>query len=261
MSLGINVLCILDRPDSVYFNVWDSSTVDYKGAESKVEYHNAPVLAKSDKILPEVSNSKPSLKSSTTTTTSDAGAKEPPVDNEIQLPKRCRNTSSSSSSSDESTEDEGVTLESSVDECTKEANASIPLDGAGEAEVTDSSPSDVILPSSGIIEEASNTKPKSKPDTTTEPGIQYLDAENLDFSLRQRPANGAPLVPPKPIHLRRNAPKEANSEGASTNTATKPSTSINEDPNPNGYSELDVRRTNALFVVTKKMFGEDDDTA
>nr|CDS26726.1 GRB2 associated binding protein 3 [Hymenolepis microstoma] len=249
-----------DRPDSVYFNVWDSSTVDFKAVESKFEYHNAPVLAKSDKISPEVSNSKPPLKSSTATA-ADAGAKEPSIVNEIQLPKRCRNTSSSSSS-DDSTEDEEVTAESSVDRCAKEPSTFIPLDGAGEAEAAASSPSEVTLPLSNAIKEKSNTKPKSTPDTMTGPGIQYLDAENLDFSLRQRVANGAPLVPPKPVHLRRNAPKEANSEGASTNTATKPSTSNNEeDHNPSGYSELDVRRTKALFMVTKKIFGEDDDTA
>ncbi|VDL62222.1 unnamed protein product [Hymenolepis diminuta] len=248
-----------DRPDSVYFNVWDSSTVDFNAAEEKVEYHNAPVLAKSEKTSPKVPNSKPALQTSTTTTKNAAAKESPPTVNETQLPKRCRNTSSSSSSSDDSTEDEDTTV-SSKDKGAKEADTSIPLDGAGEAEATASSPSGIIPPPSSISGEASIAK--STPDTTVESGIQYLDAENLDFSLRQRAANAAPLVPPKPVHLRRSTPKETNSEGASTNATTKPSNSNNEEnSNPSGYSELDVRRTKALFMVTKKMFGEDDDTA
>ncbi|KAM3186539.1 hypothetical protein ACTXT7_004110 [Hymenolepis weldensis] len=291
-----------ERPDSVYFNVWDSSTVDFNAAEGKVEYHNAPVLAKSEKTSPMVPNSKPALQTSTTTTQNAASKESPLTVNETQLPKRCRNTSSSSSSSDDSTEDEDTT-ELSKDKCAKDADTSIPLDGAGEAEATASSPSEIIPPPSSIAGEASSAKTsfpdvksgrpreredrhpdlclpndrvfrgnlvpsafqnkertqKSTPDTTAESGIQYLDAENLDFSLRQRAANAAPLVPPKPVHLRRSTPKETNSEGASTNTTTKPSTSNNEEnSNPSGYSELDVRRTKALFMVTKKMFGEDD---
>lgn len=91
--------------------------------------------------------------------------------------------------------------------------------------------------------------------------IQYLDAENLDFSLRQRAANAAPLVPPKPIHLRRPTnPKDSNQDGGSTTAAANTSANVDE-PNPSGYSELDVQVTQALFMVSKKMFGEDDDTA
>lgn len=69
------------------------------------------------------------------------------------MPKRCRNSNSSSSSSDASSDDEDATESSG--RSVKEADTSIPLDGAGEAEAVASSPSEIVSVFPG---EASATK-------------------------------------------------------------------------------------------------------
>ncbi|KAM7541382.1 hypothetical protein Aperf_G00000030525 [Anoplocephala perfoliata] len=235
-----------NRPDSVYFNVWDSSTVDVNGDGDKVPFRSNLTKSQeqSERISSEVQAPKPDSQSPTT--------KEPnPIVNETQLPKRCRNNSSSSSSSDASSYDEDTPESGS--KSIKEADTSIPLDGAGEAEAVASSPSEIVSASTG---EAPVAKPKNAPIGT---GIQYLDAEDLDFRLKQRDANAAPLVPSKPVHLRRAASKEVNSEGVTGANANSLSTNNdNGDVNTGGYSELDVQGTQAFYMVAKKYFPKED---
>lgn len=87
-----------------------------------------------------------------------------------------------------------------------------------------------------------------------------MDAENLDFPLKQRDTNAAPLVPSKPVHLRRATFKEVNSEGG-TGAGANSSSANNDsgDINASGYSELDVQGTQAFYMVAKKYFGNEDD--
>lgn len=106
------------------------------------------------------------------------------------------------------------------------------------------------------------------------PVVQYLEAENLDFSRQQgcdasKGKVSPPAIPPKPAHLRRSA----GATSAATSTGTNPPVSASPRLHPIAsssrealtaesatehieYKELDPRETQALFLITKQVIGE-----
>uniref|UniRef100_A0A0R3WHZ3 PH domain-containing protein n=1 Tax=Hydatigena taeniaeformis TaxID=6205 RepID=A0A0R3WHZ3_HYDTA len=228
------------RPDSVYFNVWDSPTVDVNdGNRDQSAYHVD--LSESEQpdreALGAVEDKE--AKARCQLHTKEALRSGHENFSKTQLPKRSRTRTTSSSSSAVSFDD-GDGNESDAGG-SKNAGALKTLSGVVEAEAAASSLEE------GACVKAGNTSGPAA--DTGGSAIHYLDAENLDFSLRQRSghgvANAVPIVPPKPVHLRRMTPAEATTEVSASNDVTS-----------SGYNELDPRSTQAFFMVTKRVFGD-----
>ncbi|CDS40565.1 GRB2 associated binding protein 3 [Echinococcus multilocularis] len=236
------------RPDSVYFNVWDSSTIDANINDAIGDHPKLSESEQSDKEVLGTAECK-ETKTRCQPHTEESPCSIPENFSKTQLPKRSRTHTTSSSSSAVSFGD----INESDADGNGNASSSIPLSGAGEAEAAASLSND-FAPS--ILGEGAGTKPKSASDAaaaTSGSAIHYLDAENLDFPPHQRGSHGVanafPAVPPKPVHLRRMIPAGA--------TATEINAS--SDVSSSGYNELDPRSTQAFFMVTKRVFGDADE--
>ncbi|VDK23055.1 unnamed protein product [Taenia asiatica] len=238
------------RPDSVYFNVWDSPTVDANINDGTGDHVANPInSSESEQPDKEASGTAESKEKKTRCKSRTEGSLCSIHENfsKTQLPKRSRTHTTSSSSSAVSFDD-GDGNESDAGG-NKNAGGLTFLSGAGEAESA-ASPSHGFAPSAlgedaGALKNMSGTAAGGS-------AIHYLDAENLDFHPRQRGgqgvANALPAVPPKPVHLRRVAPAEATTTGINASN----------DVTSSGYNELDPRSTQAFFMVTKRVFGDAD---
>ncbi|KAL5111867.1 hypothetical protein TcWFU_003927 [Taenia crassiceps] len=227
------------RPDSVYFNVWDSPAVDVEINDESGQQDEEALGATESKETK--THCQPHTEGSCSIHENFS---------KTQLPKRSRTHTTSSSSSAVSFDDGDGNESDAVGN--KSAGGLMSLSGAGEAEVAAPLPHD-FAPS--ILEEDAGAKSKNVSDAAATIGgsaIHYLDAENLDFHPRQRGGQGVtnavPAVPPKPVHLRRIAPAEATTTGINASN----------DVTSSGYNELDPRSTQAFFMVTKRVFGDAD---
>ncbi|VDD77341.1 unnamed protein product [Mesocestoides corti] len=241
------------RPDSVYFNVWDSSTGNVCVEDARVVYRKSRLdLEPLELECVDVKEQKEPEADSPHQDDGQGGVSVPPPEepaapsqpsdfNECALPVRSRVRATSSSSSTNSDDD-------AEDVDNDDAKA---VEGAGEAEAAPSDSGELTPPPSSFV---ADSKPGDAPtevdsgSATGGPVIQYLDAKNLDFSQRHRRGKGAPAVPPKPAHLRKTPVNEASSVGSSAD--------VGSSGEQIEYKELDPRGTQALFMVTKQVFGD-----